>query len=64
MTKGTKTTEGTEFAESFRHEDGGGRIGEGEALFVETFQDSHVDVVLVVLKGEEVRRFEWAEMLE
>ena len=51
-------TEGTEYAESFCQEDGGGRIGEGEAFFVETLQDSHVDVVLIVLKGVEVRRFE------
>ena len=57
MTKGTKTTEGTEFAESFCQKDGGGRIGEGEAFFVETLQDSHVDVVLIVLQGVKVRRF-------
>jgi len=42
----------------FCQKDGGGRIGESEALFVETFQDGHVDVVLVVLQRKEVRCFE------
>ena len=42
---------------SFCQENGGGRIGEGEAFFVETLQDGHVDVVLIVLKGVKVRRF-------
>ena len=42
----------------FCQKDGGGRIGESEAFFVETLQDSHVDVVLIVLQREKVRRFE------
>lgn len=50
--------ESTVLTFSFREKDGGGRIGEGEALFVETFQDGHVDVILIVLQREEVRRFE------
>ena len=54
MTKGTKTTEGTEFAESFRQEDGGGWIGEGETFFIEAFQNRHVDLVFVILQSEPI----------
>ena len=43
---------------SFCQKDGGGWIGESKAFFVETFQDCHVDVVLIVLQREKVRRFE------
>lgn len=50
--------ESTVLTFSFCQKNGGGRIGEGEAFFVETLQDRHVDVVLVVLQGEKVCRFE------